>query len=69
MFVYLSWAISPINLMFSKSEYHSHILHIFAQKTLLEFSYNSLFCKVINIFVILPLFCSNFDRKMIKSKK
>ena len=36
---------------------------IFAQKTLLGYFLNNPCCVDIYLFVILPLFCNNFDRK------
>ena len=47
---------------FLRSKYHSHILHIMAQKILIEVSLNSTCCRGIYLFVILPPFCTNFGR-------
>ena len=56
---YLSWVIGPLNFIFLKRKYHSHILHIFAQNILVGFFLIAFLVE----FVILPLFCTKFYRK------
>ena len=55
---------SPLSLIVLKSEYHCHTFHISAEKAVLGFFFfNSLCCRVNYLFIILPLFCTNFNKK------